>query len=170
MNIRQEQKDDYTAVYNVIKKAFETAENSDGNEAELVEALRKSNSFIPELSLVAIENGKIVGHILFTKAYVGENIVLALAPLSVHPQYQQKGIGLALIKEGHQIAEKMGFSYSVVLGHPSYYPKSGYMPASIYGIKSPFTVSDEHFMAIKLNDRAKHIEGIIKYDKAFGIN
>ncbi len=170
MNIRQEQKDDYAAVYNVVKTAFETAEKSDGNEAELVEVLRKSNSYIPELSLVAVENGRIVGHILFTKAYVGEHVVLALAPLSVLPQYQRKGIGFALIREGHRIAKNMGFDYSVVLGYPSYYPKSGYAPASIYGIKAPFDVPDESFMAVKLNDRAKYIEGVIKYDEAFGID
>ncbi len=84
-----------------MKTAFETAEKSDGNEAELVEVLRKSNSYITELSLVAVENGRIVGHILFTKAYVGEHVVLALAPLSVLPKYQRKGIGFALIREGH---------------------------------------------------------------------
>lgn len=64
----------------------------------------------------------------------------------------------------------MGFAYSVVLRHPLYYLKSGYMPASIYGIQAPFDVPDKHFMAIKLNDNAKYMAGLIKYDKAFGIN
>ena len=67
LEIRQESKNDYDEVYTVVKEAFETAEHSDGNEHDLVDALRKSNSFIPELSLVAIEDSKIVGHILFTK-------------------------------------------------------------------------------------------------------
>lgn len=170
MEIRQENNSDYETVYNVVKEAFETAEQSDGNEQELVSALRNSNSFIPELSLVATENEQIIGHILFTKAYVDGYTILALAPLSVLPKYQRKGVGLALMKKGHSIAKKMGYDYSVVLGHSKYYPKAGYVPASIYGIKAPFDVSDENFMAIRLNDNAKNIQGIIRYDEAFGIN
>lgn len=90
MLIRKETAADYDAVYSVVKRAFENAEHSDGNEQDLVNALRKGNAFIPELSLVAESEGKIVGHIMFTKATVEEKIVLALAPLSVLPEYQQK--------------------------------------------------------------------------------
>ncbi len=169
MEIRQENQNDYTAVYEVIKKAFAAAEHSDGNEQDLVTALRKSPSFIPELSLVAIEDGKIVGHILFTRAYVDEEAVLALAPLSVIPDYQRKGIGMALMKKGHRIAETLGYGCSIVLGHPSYYPKAGYVPASAYGIKAPFDVPDESFMALRLNSESKRFEGYIRYDAAFGI-
>lgn len=68
--IRQERPEDYDVVYHVIKEAFESAEHSDGNEQDLVAQLRNSKSFIPELSLVAVEDDKIVGHILFTKAFV----------------------------------------------------------------------------------------------------
>ena len=75
------------------------------------------NSFIPKLSLVAIEDEKIVGYILFTKAFVNSIEVLALAPLSVLPKYQNRGIGLSLIKEGHRIAHELGYRYSVVLGY-----------------------------------------------------
>lgn len=170
MEIRQENQDDCEAVYKVVKEAFATAEQSDGNEQDLVNALRNSDSFIPELSLVAIENGEVVGHILFTKAYVGEFVELAFAPLSVLPLYQRKGIGLALMQKGHSIAKTLGYDYSIVLGHSEYYPKVGYVPASVYGIKAPFDVPDENFMAIKLNDREKRIKGIIRYDIAFGIN
>lgn len=170
MEIRQENQNDYNEVYNVVKKAFATAEHSDGNEQDLVNALRKSNSFIPELSLVAVENGKVVGHILFTKAYVKGFVELALAPLSVLPAYQRKGMGLALMKKGHDIAKKLGYDYSIVLGNSEYYPKVGYIPASVYGIKAPFDVANENFMAIKLNDKAKKINGVVKYDTAFGIN
>ena len=72
LTIRQENKNDYEEVYNVIKTAFETAEHSDGNEQDLVVALRKSDNFIPELSLVAVMNNKIVGYILFTKIKIGK--------------------------------------------------------------------------------------------------
>lgn len=169
MIIRQESPEDYDAVYHVIKEAFENAQHTDGNEQNLVVKLRKSKSFIPELSLVAVECEKIVGHILFTKAFVRNVVVLALAPLSVLPNYQNRGIGLALIKEGHKTAQKLGYAYSVVLGHSEYYPKAGYVPASQYGIKAPFEVDDDTFMAICLSENHDKLNGIMEYDKAFGI-
>ncbi len=170
MEIRQEQADDYNTVFHVITEAFSHAEHSDGNEQELVTLLRDTPSFIPELSLVAEENGKIVGHILFTKITIGETIGLALAPLSVLPSYQRRGIGLALICEGHRIARQLGYHYSIVLGSPAYYSRAGYLPASLYGIKAPFEVQDEYYMAFKLQDHAPQIKGMVKYDSAFGID
>lgn len=143
--------------------------DSDGDEQNLVARLRKSRSFIPELSLVAVEKEKIVGHILFTKAFVGSAEVLALAPLSVLPQYQNKGIGLSLIKEGHRVAFQLGYEYAVVLGHAEYYPKAGYIPASNYGIKAPFDVDDKNFMAICFKQFPDRLNGVIQYDEAFGI-
>lgn len=100
LEIRQENKKDYKEVYNVIKTAFETAEHCDGNEQDLVVALRDSDNFIPELSLVAVQNDKIVGYILFTKIEIGEYEELALASLGILPEYQKQGIGTKLIEEG----------------------------------------------------------------------
>lgn len=167
--IRTEQPEDYPEVYNVITKAFETAEYSDGNEGLLVNKLRTTPSFIPALSLVAVMDNHIVGHILFTKAYVGETVVLALAPLSVLPEYQNRGIGRALIIKGHETAQKLGYKYSVVLGYTEYYPKMGYVPAGRYGIKAPFAVADENFMAICFDKEPSSLNGILKYDSVFGI-
>ena len=96
--IRQEQPSDYKIIHKVVKKAFESAEHSDGNEQELVIMLRKSEAYIPELSLVAEIDSSIVGHIMFTRAKVGDESVLALAPLSVLPEYQRKGYGTAMIR------------------------------------------------------------------------
>ena len=93
MNIRQEQPSDHEAVYQVVKEAFAHAEHSDGHEQDLVTALWKSQVFIPELSLVAVEDGRVVGHILFTKATVGHTEVLALAPLAVLPSCRSTGRG-----------------------------------------------------------------------------
>lgn len=143
--IRQERPEDYDTVYHVVKEAFENAEYTDGNEQ------------------------KIVGHILFTKAVVQGVEVLALAPLSVLPDYQNRGIGLSLMKKGHSIAHKLEYEYSVVLGHSKYYPKAGYIPASECGIKAPFEVDDESFMALNLNGSQNKLNGVIEYDKAFGI-
>ena len=169
LEIRQENKNDYEQVYNVVKKAFEMAEESDGNEQDLVVALRNSESFIPELSLVAIIDNKIIGYILFTKIKIGEYEELTLAPLAILPEYQRQGIGSKLIERGHKIAKELGYHYSVVLGSEKYYPKLGYIPAIQYGIKAPFDVQSENFMAIKLNDTNTEIKGVVKYAKEFGI-
>ena len=167
--IRQENIRDYEDVYNVVKTAFETAEHSDGNEHDLVVALRKSENFIPELSLVALKNNKIVGYILFTIVKIGQYEELALAPLGVLPEEQRQGVGSRLIEEGHRIAKKLGYHYSIVLGSEQYYTKFGYVPAIKYGIKAPFDVPDENFMAIKLNNSPSEIKGVVEYAKEFGI-
>ena len=167
--IRKENVNDYTEVYNVIKTAFETAEHSDGNEQDLVVALRNSDSFIPELSLVAVKEDKIVGYILFTKIKIENHEEIALAPLAVLPEYQKQGIGSMLIEQGHKIAKQLGYHYSIVLGSENYYPKFGYIPAIQYGIQAPFDVADENFMAIKLNATDTEIEGVVQYAKEFGI-
>lgn len=167
--IRQENVNDYNEVYNVVKEAFEKAEHSDGDEQDLVVRLRKSGSFVPELSLVAQTEDKIIGHILFTEIKIGSSAELALAPLAVLPEYQRKGVGISLIREGHRIAKSLGYNYSVVLGSPKYYSKEGYIPASKYNIKPPFDVENDFFMAVKLNENAGTISGTVQYDKAFGI-
>lgn len=131
--------------------------------------LRNSKNFIPELSLVAIEDNKIVGYILFTKVKIGDYEEIALAPLAVLPEFQKKGIGGSLIKKGHEIAKKLGYHYSIVIGSEKYYPKFGYVPAIKYGIKAPFQVDNENFMAVKLNNSIMEIKDIVEYAKEFGI-
>ena len=169
IEIRQERESDYEEVAQVIKIAFASAEHCDGNEADLVANLRKSQAFIPELSLVAVEQQKVIGHILFSKVKIGEKTELALAPLAVLPEYQRKGIGKSLIQEGHRIAQQLNYDYSIVLGSSDYYTKFGYIPASQYQITAPFPVEDEFFMALKLNQKAGSIKGMVEYDPAFGI-
>ena len=170
MIIRQEHNEEFHSIYALVKAAFESAEHADGNEPDLVNALRKSDSYIPELSLVAEIDGKIVGHIMFTKLKIGNQVQLALAPLSVLPDYQKQGIGTALIQEGHTRARALGYEYSVVLGSEKYYPRTGYLPAKNYGIFAPFNVPDENFMACKLSENAPAVCGIVQYAKEFGID
>ena len=169
IKIRQEAHDEYDEIGQVVKEAFDTAEHSDGNEHELVTALRSSDAFVPELSLVAVCDGKIVGHILFTKVKVGGTTQLALAPLSVLPGYQRQGIGTALIEAGHKKARESGYVYSIVLGSPAYYPKMGYVPAVRYGILPPFDVPSENFMACRLIENGPQVSGVVEYAKEFGI-
>lgn len=167
--IREETPADYEKVYLLVKSAFASAEHADGNEQDLVNELRKSESFIPSLSLVAEKDGVLAGYILFTKLKAERETPLALAPLAVLPEFQKQGIGSALIKEGHKRAKEMGYRFSVVLGSEKYYPKFGYIPASRYGIRAPFPVPDENFMAINLKGDGVKLNAQVIYDKAFGI-
>lgn len=170
MIIRQEQSKEFPSIYALVKAAFDSAEHADGNEQDLVEALRKSDAYIPELSLAAEIDGKIAGHIMFTKIKIGNQIALALAPLSVLPEYQKQGVGTALILEGHKRAQELGYEYSVVLGSEKYYPRTGYLPAKNYGIIPPFDVPEENFMAYKLTENAPDVSGVVQYAKEFGID
>lgn len=145
MFIKQEQASDITAVDQVIKKAFASLPYSDHQEHLLVRRLCQSKEFIPELSLVAELDGQIVGHILFTKAQVNHTTVLALAPLAVHPDYQQQGIESALVKKGHQLAQALQFPYSIVLGDPQYYSRFGYQAAKKLGYSPSFRCSEQSF-------------------------
>ncbi len=161
--------EDYDAVYSVVKEAFFHAEHSDGNEQDLVAALRKNDAFVPECSLVAEIDGRVVGYILFTEVVIGDSTALALAPLAVLPAYQRQRIGSALIREGHRIAAEKGYPYAVVLGSERYYPRFGYLPAARFGIRAPFDVPSENFMAIPLRENATAVQGTVQYAKEFGL-
>ena len=167
--IRTETESDYEEVYNVIQRAFETAEETDHNEHNLVVSLRTSDRFVPELSLVAEHGGRIIGHILFTKIRIGNHVELALAPLSVAPEHQRQGVGLALMQEGHKRAKELGFRFSVVLGSERYYPKAGYVPAARFGIRAPFDVPEHNYMALNLRGEDARLDETVDYAKEFGL-
>lgn len=155
-----------------MKRAFENAEYTDHKEHLLVDKLRKSNIFIPELSLVAELDKKIIGHIMFTKLIIENQEKkydsLALVPVSVLPEYQNQGIGSELIKKGLKLAKELGFKSVIVLGHDKYYPRFGFEPTSKWNIKAPFDVPEEAFMALELEDNSlKETNGIVIYSKEF---
>lgn len=169
--IRQENENDYKITESVVEQAFKRSDY-DPSEHILVSKLRKSHVFIPELSLIAEVDGKIVGHTMLTKLIIKneekEYESLALAPVSVLPSYQNKGIGSALVNEGLKIAKEIGFKSVIVLGHPNYYPRFGFKPASNWGIKPPFDVSDNVFMALELeNGSLEGVTGLVVYPKEF---
>ena len=170
--IRQEKPSDYKTVFNLIEAAFKNEPYSDNKEQLLVEKLRGSDEFIPELSLVAELNGEIIGHILLTKIkIISENRSfesLALAPVSVKPKYQKKGVGGQLIIESHKRAKKLGYRSIVLLGHENYYPRFGYELASKYNIKIPFDAHDENCMVIELKENGlQGVSGTVQYSKSF---
>lgn len=166
--IRQEHKEDFPTVFEVNRLAF-----GQDSEARLVELLRHSKAFVPELSLVAILENKIIGHILFTKIkiihdYKGETESLALAPMAVRPEFQKKGIGGQLIKHGLDKAKELHYKSVIVLGHEDYYPRFGFVPADKWNIKSPYDVPASVFMALELVPNGlKGVSGLVKYPKEF---
>lgn len=170
MNIRKEVPQDYLEVYDLVKAAFEHMAEASGDEQDIVNRLRKSDAFVPELSLVAEMDGRVVGHIMFTKMKIGSHEALTLAPVSVLPQFHGQGIGSALILEGHRIARDMGFKSIVVIGHAYYYPRFGYKKAHLYGLTAPFEVPPDAFMVIELVDEGlKGVSGMIELAPEFFI-
>jgi len=174
IKIEQEQVEDYELTEAVVKSAFENAAYSDKKEQKLVSRIRESDAFIPKLSLVARdeEHNKILGHILLSKITIGNDtqIVesLALAPVSVLPEYQGRGIGKLLITEALKEAKKLRIGSVVVLGHPEYYPKFGFKKASLWGITAPFEVPAEAFMVIELSENAlNNVSGMVEYPSVF---
>lgn len=170
--IRKEMPKDYPMVFELVAKAFASMPYSDHREQFLVERLRKSEAFIPELSLVAEVNGEIVGFILLTKIYIKNEHqsfeALALAPVAVLPNLQGKGIGRQLIEFAHKRAKALGFKIIVLVGHEDYYPRFGYQLTQNYRIQFPFEVPAPNAMILALESGAlNNVNGMIEYDKAF---
>jgi predicted N-acetyltransferase YhbS len=172
VSIRQEQAADYAAVFSCIKAAFQTLEISDHTEHLLVERLRKAPAFVPELSLVAEVEGQLVGHILLSRISIkngGQSVEsLALAPVSVLPEFQRKGIGAKLIRTAHAKAAELGFGSSILVGHEKYYPRFGYEPTSKYGIELPFEAPEVNCMVVALRENGLlGVQGLVEYPPEF---
>jgi putative acetyltransferase len=168
--IRKEQPEDIAAIRVVVESAFEGTA-----EANLVDQLRKAGKAI--ISLVASEDDRVIGHILFSEVTLAPDggdskdtplAAIGLAPLAVLPEFQNRGVGSLLTRAGLEECRKAGYQCAVVLGHPHYYPRFGFVPSVGYRIKSEFEVSDETFMVMELTENAlKHRSGIIKYQPEF---
>lgn len=173
MNIRKEENKDYNEVFKLIENAFKGEQFTDHQEQFLVERLRNSESFIPELSLVAEVGKQIVGYVLLTKIKIIDNnsketSSLALAPVAVLKNFQGMGIGASLIRKAHEVAKSLNYGSIILLGHEKYYPKFGYKMIKNYGIKLPFDVPDENCMLIELTENAlENVHGMVEYPKEF---
>jgi len=168
--IRPETPGDIPAIFELNLRAF-----GQPAEAQMVDKLRRDGDFIPELSLVAVDGVRIVGHILFPPVTIsspeGDIAALALAPMAVLPEFQGRGIGSLLVKEGLAACRCLGHRIVVVVGHPAYYPKFGFFPACERGIDVPFPVPDEALMVTALVEGAlEGVHGTIRYPHAFDAN
>ncbi len=165
ISIRHEKPEDIPLVYSIIERTFKR-----DAEAKLADKLRRACS--DHLSLVADDNGTIVGHIMFTPVRIENDTVIqgmGLAPMAVLPSRQRRGIGMLLIKTGLQILAGKGCPFVIVLGHPDYYPRFGFQPASRFNIKSQWDdVPDEAFMILVMDEKAMHtISGIASFREEF---
>lgn len=151
-DIRPETPADCQAIRQLTIDAFATSEWGHQGEAELVDTLRQSCS--DRLSLVASEGETVVGHLLLTPAAIEtpetKTVGMGLAPMAVAPRRQRTGIGSALIDAGLAQLKQAGCPFVVVLGHPDYYPRFGFVPAADYGVTHGFAGIPQHFLFLKL--------------------
>lgn len=140
------------------------------NEARLIDLLRVSIHFIPDLSLVAVDAAHVVGHILFSRIHIQmpkrDVPALALAPMAVLPEYQNRGVGSALVRHGLAESRRLGHRIVVVVGHPSYYPRFGFSSARAKGLEAPYP--DPAFMVQELVPGALDgVRGAVEYPPEF---
>ena len=146
MLIRTEQVMDVSTIYAINRAAFDSA-----TEADLVDVLRSSAADL--ISLVAEEDGEIVGHIMFSPVQLtgaADIRAMALAPMAVMPEQQRAGIGSALVRAGLEQCQRLGIDAVFVVGHPTYYPRFGFKSAASLGFVCEFEVSGEAFMVAEL--------------------
>ena len=163
--IRGERPEDIEEIRILNRLAFGQAQ-----ESELIDALRANDGIL--LSLVAVQKDRVVGHVLYSSVSIevsAERIVAAgLGPIAVLPELQRQGIGAQLVETGNEILRERGLSIVVVLGHPEYYPRFGFQPASGYGLRCEWDVPDAAFMVLVLDDaEVKDVSGLVKYRPEF---
>jgi putative acetyltransferase len=133
-------------------------------EARLVDTLRGCDGY---LSLVATIDNRVVGHILFTPVTIEPAVnrrIAGLAPMAVRPERQRSGIGSQLIRAGLEACRRNGYEAVVVLGHPEYYPRFGFVPAHTFGLTCEFPSPPEAFMAVELEAGALNgVGGVVHY-------
>ena len=162
VSVRPETPDDQAAVHEINESAF-----GGPDEARLVERLRARAR--PLASLVA-ESGAIVGHILFTPVTLDgfAGLLMGLAPMAVKPELQRRGVGSALVAAGLRACKSLGSAALVVLGHPEYYPRFGFIPAARFGLRCEYHVVPEAFMILELRPNAlAGAGGTVRYHRAF---
>lgn len=170
--VRAERAADAAGITDLVRRAYATVAHSDHREHRMVERLRRSAAFVPVLSLVAERDGVLAGHLLLTRAWIrdrdGAVETLALAPLSVAPAHQGRGVGRRLVEAAHARAEALGFGSVVLVGPPGYYRRFGYEPLSRYPITLPFVAPPEQGMILPLRaDALAEVAGTVEYARGW---
>lgn len=161
IEIRKERPGDVAAIRDLNQRAF-----GQGLEGTIVDALRSHEAVL--LSLVATENDRVVGHILYSPASIGEVAGAALGPMAVLPEYQRQGIGGRLIAAGNRKIQEAGWPFVIVLGHADYYPRFGFRPAGARGIRCEWDVPDDVFMVLVLDEtKMRGASGLARYRPEF---
>ena len=165
MIIRDERPVDVDSIRAVNLTAFETS-----TEADLVDALRRRAT--PLISLVAEDGANVVGHILFSPVTLASEpglTLMGLAPMAVVPSRQRQGVGSSLVREGLDRCRQVNAAGVVVLGHPEYYPRFGFLPAARLFLRCEYDVPEEVFMVRELREGAVcGLSGTIRYHSVFG--
>jgi len=162
IDVRDERPDDLAAIREVNDRAFDQP-----LEGRIVDALRAHGAV--QLSLVAVVDGQVAGHILFSPV-TGDGAAagVGLGPMAVTPEQQRRGVGAALIDAGLARLRAAGCPFVVVLGHHDYYMRFGFVPASRYGMRCEWDVPDESFMVHVLDAAATAAAaGQIRYRPEF---
>jgi putative acetyltransferase len=163
--IRSEADSDAAGVREVNEQAFARP-----LEANLVEALGRTGAIT--LSLVAVREGRVVGHILFSPVGITADgttyPAVALGPMSVLPELQNQGIGSDLVRSGLEMLKKGGYELVFVVGHPDFYPRFGFLPASRYGCSCQYDIPDDAFMLVELQpDACRGKSGLVRFRPEF---
>ncbi|HET9912068.1 MAG TPA: N-acetyltransferase [Anaerolineales bacterium] len=163
IEVRNEEAKDFKQVRQILCAAFPSEA-----ESKLVDALRANGK--ASISLVAVQEEKVLGHILFSPVTItptSQAKGIGLAPVAVRPDVQSQGIGSRLIREGLRLCKESGYDYCVVLGGPKYYQRFGFEKASQFGVQNEYGV-DEEFMVIHFS---KHnvVQGLVKYAPEFAM-
>ena len=165
-DVRPETAADQEAIWKVLERAFAPSIG----EAKLVDELRAAGDLVPDLCLVALEGGEVVGHIAYSRCGLDSgHEALALAPMAVLPGRQRDGIGSMLVRESLELAAGTDFPLVVVLGHPEYYPRFGFEPGAAHGVLDPYGVPPEAWMVHLLPAYTPEARGLVKYAEAFSL-
>lgn len=162
IEIREEGPDDVAAVRALNRRAF-----GQDLEGDIVDALRSNGATV--LSLVAMRNGQVVGHILYSPVSVGGAVTgAALGPMSVLPEHQRRGIGSQLVETGNRRLKEAGCPFILLVGHPDFYPRFGFTPARSHGIVCEWEVPDDAFLLLVLDEaRMRGVSGLARYRPEF---
>jgi len=151
-----------------VKIGFQTAQVTNGKEQDFADFLRSSEGFISELSLVAEEDGNLVGQIMLTKTYIEDGSdrheVLLLGPLTVALEHRNKGIASKLIEEGLLLARQKGYASVILVGNPVFYRRFGFKTSESFGVTNTNGIPGEYVLACELKPEAfKGVKGSITF-------